>query len=453
VLAQRRPLVHADLQVRLKAQVVQQRAEELEVMTGDDDLQPGHVPGGQCRGGPPRGHRARQVPAQPLRGVAHRVLPGRRAGPFRGVLEHPRIRRGGRGGRGDLVHAGREQRVVGAEQRLVGRRAVEDHRQAEGTELQDLRGQLQVRVQVGVPPAQPNVAGRGEPHGVFPGLAAMPGHAAALEGGAHPLPVARIRRVVMDLVADHVQLGADAAGGEQRRQPGHLQRVPPGRELAGVHQPQRYAGGAGAGGTRGPGQRYVREDRRQQDALAARRRDAAFEKTAQLFGLAQQVPGGLGDDLELIGRRGAEFGHGLRDIGQVCPQPAVERLAPGSRGGYLPAAQHQQIVRLLAVQPGQEIGGSRHLDIPGGAAEQLLPVRTADRDARLGQQRRDQPAGADRRLEQQGDRTAGPGQGLGNGLQPDGGTVQQVQVYVAVDQGTGVHADAPNSPRTGVARR
>jgi len=151
------------------------------------------------------------------------------------------VRVGARGGR-DRRHvgqAGREQRVVRAEQRLVHRGPVKDDRQAQRAELQDLRRQLQARVQVGVAPAQPDVAGRGEPHRLLPGVPAVPGHAVALERVAHPLLVAG--RVVVDLVACHVQLGGDAARRQQRGQLGHLQGVPARRELARVDQPERSA--------------------------------------------------------------------------------------------------------------------------------------------------------------------------------------------------------------------
>ena len=224
--------------------------------------------------------------------------------------------------------------------------AVEDHRQPDGPVLQDLGGQLQARVQLGVTPAQPDVAGRREPQGVLPRVPAVPGHAPGVQRGPHPLLV--VARRVVDLVADHVQLGGDPPGGQQAGQFGHLQRVPARRELTGVDQPQRRPGRG-----RAPGRGDLGQDGRQQDALAARRGNAALQEATQFLGLAEYVARGGGDHREFLGRRGREPGHRLRDVGQVRPQPPGERPALGRRGGDRPAAQHDQVVRGLGVQPGE----------------------------------------------------------------------------------------------------
>jgi hypothetical protein len=149
--------------------------------------------------------------------------------------------------------------------------------------------------------------------------------------------------------------------------------------------------------------------------------------------------------LELAGCLGRQAGDGLRYVGQVRPQPPGERFAPGRRRGHRTAAQHHQVVRLLRVEPGQQLDGGRgpHRTRPFDpfdpfepfeALEQMLLERPPHRNAGFGQQRCDQPAGADRRLEHQRHRATGPGQRLSHGLQPDGRTVDQVQVDVAVDE-------------------
>ena len=313
--------------------------------------------------------------------------------------------------------------------------AVEDHRQPDGPVLQDLGGQLQARVQLGVTPAQPDVAGRREPQGVLPRVPAMPDHALGVQRGPHPLLV--VARRVVDLVADHVQLGGDPPGGQQAGQLGHLQRVPARRELAGVDQPQRRPGRG-----RVPGRGDLGQDGRQQYALAARRGDAALQEAAQFLGLAEHVARGGGDHREFLGRRRREPGHRLRDVGQVRPQPPGERAALGRRGGDRPAAQHDQVVRGLGVQPGEQLRGRRGGDRTW-AFEQVFLERPADRHARFGQQRRDQAAGADRCLEHQRYRAACPGQRLRDGLQPDGRAIDQVQVYVTVDKRARGHATTP----------
>jgi hypothetical protein len=63
----------------------------------------------------------------------------------------------------------------------------------------------------------------------------MPGHAVGVECGPHSLLVAV--GAFVDLVAGHVQLGGDAAGGKQPGKFGHFQGVPPRRELPRVDQP------------------------------------------------------------------------------------------------------------------------------------------------------------------------------------------------------------------------
>ena len=143
---------------------------------GDDPPEPPAVPGGPAPDppgppGPRRGHRPGQVAAQPLRGPVQGEPLGGAAGPVgRQPVQAGLGRRRGRRGR-HVGQAGREQRVVRAEQRLVHRGPVEDDRQPERAELQDLGRQLQARVQVGMPPAQPDVAGRREPHRLLPASA------------------------------------------------------------------------------------------------------------------------------------------------------------------------------------------------------------------------------------------------------------------------------------------
>jgi len=100
------------------------------------------------------------------------------------------------------------------------------------------------------------------------------------------------------------------------------------------------------------------------------------------------------------------------------------------------SASSGAISRLVRVERGQQGGSGRGAD-GTRTFHQVFLERPADDDAGFGQQRRDQPAGADRRLEHQGHRAAGPGERLGHGLQPDGRTVDQVQVDVTVDKRPG----------------
>jgi hypothetical protein len=174
----------------------------------------------------------------------------------------------------------------------------------------------------------------------------------------------------------------------------------------------------------------------QQHAFAAGRGDAALQEAAELLGLAQQVARRGRDQLELGGAVGRQAGYGLRDIGQVRPQPPRERLAPGRRRGHRAAAEHHQVVGPAGVEPGQQLDGGSGPQRAGAfePAEQVLLERPPYGDAWLGQQRRDQPAGADGCLQHQGHRAAGPGQRLSHRLQPDGRTIDQVQVDVTVDK-------------------
>jgi hypothetical protein len=93
-------------------------------------------------------------------------------------------------------------------------------------------------------------------------------------------------------------------------------------------------------------------------------------------------------------------------------------------------------MRLFGVEPGQQLdrGGRPQGTRDVKTVEQVLLERPPHGDAGLGQQRRDQPAGADGRLQHQRHRAAGPGQRLRHRLQPDGRPVDQVQVDVAVDK-------------------
>ncbi len=368
------------------------------------------------------------------------------------------------------------------------RRAVQDHRQPELAELQDLRGQLERGVKIRVPPGQADVARRGQAHRLGARLAAVPDHpghrgrADLAERGSHPAPVAGVPRVVVDLVADHVHLGGHPALRQQRRQPGHLQRVPPRRELPRVHEPQRFfrggLGGAsprmcqrffrgglggssprmcqrffrgGLGGSsprmferragsrdgpfRIPLEVFRRKNRREQHRLAAGGGHAALEEAAQFLRLAEQVPGGLGDHREVVGRLRRQGGDRLRDVGEIGPQPAVERAGLRGRRDQRPAAQHHEVVTALGVDGGQHADRLRDGQVGvGHAGHQPFGVRAADRHRVEVAQRGDQPVRADRRFQHDRHRAPGGDQRLRHRLQPDRRAVEEVHVHVAVDE-------------------
>ena len=439
MLAERRPLVDPDLEARLELEVRDQRGEELQVVARDDHPQR-RTRGGRIRAVAAGAHRPRQVAAQPVRGLVQRELPGRGGRPGRREGEHGGVGGARRRRVRDVVQAGGEQRVVGAEQRLVHRRPVQDHRQPQLAELQHLGRQLQRRVEVRVPPGQPDVTASGQPHRLGARLPAMPDHAGhgrrphLAEGRAHPPLVARVPRVVVHLVADHVHLGGDPAAGQQRRQPGHLQRVPPRRELARVDELQ----GDARRSSRTFRRIESREHGREQDGLTASGRDAAFEEAAQFLGLAEQVAGGLRDRGEVLGGLRGHRGDGLRDVGQVGPQPPVEGAVAGGGRDQRPAAEHHQVVAAAVVDGGEHGDGLGDGEAGVGEFRQeLFGVRAANGDRLDVAQRRDEPVGADLGLQHQRDRAPGGGEGLGHRLQPDGRAVEQVHVDVGVDQGAG----------------
>ena len=145
------------------------------------------------------------------------------------------------------------------------------------------------------------------------------------------------------------------------------------------------------------------------------------------------------DALAMIVRSSAAFG---RHAGIACgtsvrydqsrPSNAPSR---GRRRDQRPAAQHHQVVPVDAVEAASTViaCGTVRLDSvsPGSRLSAC-----GERIVTLGHvaQRGDQPVGADRRLEHQRDRAPGRDQSLGDGLQPDGRAVDQVQVDVTVDQ-------------------
>ena len=354
---------------------------------------------------------------------------------------------GGRG-LGDGRHVAqvpREHRVVRAQQCLVHRRPVQDDRQPQHAEFQHLGRQLQAGVQAGVAPAQPDVAAGRDAHGRFPRMAAAPHHPAGrhrrrgstraavsvarvvvrvpvrvpvrvrrrrtrarvTQRRAHPALVARVTGVVVDLVADHVQLGPDPARGQQPGQLGHLVGVPPRGELAGVDEAQYPVGLP-----RRPGQRWGgRYDRREQHALAARLGDAALEEAPQLLGLAQHVLRGIRHAGQPAHRVRRHLGDRLRDVGQVGPEPAAERVVRHHLGDQPAAAQDHDVMPVLRVDRGQHLGCLLGAEPPRrDGLEQLFLGGPPDGDTRLALQRGQQPGGLHRRLQHQRHRASGPGQ-------------------------------------------
>ena len=220
----------------------------------------------------------------------------------------------------------------------------------ERAELEDLRGQLQARVQVGMAPAQPDVAGRCDPHRLRSGVPAVPGHAVALERVAHPLLVAgrRCRGSCRRPCAARRRCRWPLAAWAARSSPAcsSAARTCPCRQAAAERPSSAAASGAG----------YIGQDRRQQHALAAGRGDAAFEEAAQLLGLAQQVAGGGGDHRrsrrrDRRVRSGTDCGTSVR---YAHSRPVNASLLRGG-GGHRAATQHHQVVPLVGVDPGQQV--------------------------------------------------------------------------------------------------
>ena len=394
-----------------------------------------------------RGSASLRYRRNPADRLVQGVLRGRGRGAAGGELHDGRVGGGRLGDGGHVAQVPREHRVVRAQQRLVHRRPVQDDRQPQHAELQHLGGQLQAGVHAGVTPAQPDVAAGRDAHGPFAGMAAAPHHPAGRHGRwfaarvrrgrvaqrhAHPALVTRVVGVVVDLVADHVQLGPDPARGQQPGQLGHLVGVPARGELAGVDEAQHPVGLA-----RRTGQlRGGRHDRREQHAFAARLGHVALEEAPKLLGLAQYVLRGAGH----AGQPGhgvrRHLGDGLRNVGQVGPEPAAERVVRHYLGHQPAAAQHHDVVPVLHVHRGQHLGRLRRAEpTRGDALGELLLGRAADGDARLALQRGQQPVGLHRGLQHQRHRAPGAGQRQHHGLHPDRGPVDQVQIDVPVHQG------------------
>ncbi len=254
--------------------------------------------------------------------------------------------------------------------------------------------------------------------------------------GLHPAVVPRVIGVVMDLVADHVQLGPHAALGQQPGQLRHLVGVPARRELAGVNEAEYPLGLPRRAGPCAGELRRRRDDRREQHALAARRGHAAFQEAAELLGLAQHVLGRLRHIRQPADGLGGHRRDRLRDVGQIGPQPAAEVVVLHHLVDQPAAAQHHDVVPVLRVHRGQHLRRLRGAEPVGpDRLQQPLFRWPPDRDARLTLQRGEQPVGLHRRLHHQRYRAPGPGQGQDHRLHPDRGPVDQVQVDVAVHQG------------------
>ena len=281
-----------------------------------------------------------------------------------------------------------------------------------------------------MPPAQPDVAGRRQPHRLLPRMAAVPGHPVGIERGPHPLLVAA--RVVVDLVAGHVQLGGDAAGGKQPGKLGHLQGVPPRRELARVDQPQRRARRRRAAGGRA---------RRPASAAAARicrrprgccPRGSSGAPRSGTAGSARRRRSARVRRRPRASGRGRTAGHrsgtatAARRTPRSWPPPRSPRgrAAPPGRAAAprraWPAARRRPRAGRdpAPSSPSSRCSSNgRRTVMPGSASSGAISrlVRTGALSTRVTAQ-------------------PGPGQRLGHRLQPDGRAVDQVQVDVTVDE-------------------
>ena len=200
--------------------------------------------------------------------------------------------------------------------------AVQQDGQPDRAVFKDLRRQLEARVHGAVAPAQADVAGRRKTHRLLARLTAVPHHArGGAQGLEHASAERQVLRVVLDLVADGVELRLDAPRRQLGRQLGHGQGVPQRREFARIDQLDRPAG---AGPRRRDGEGRLGHDRREQHAAAAGRRHQRLQEGPQLLGLAEHEPRGQGDVPEALDTPRLHCRDRLGDVGQVRPQPALE---------------------------------------------------------------------------------------------------------------------------------
>ncbi len=424
--AQPLPLVHAHVEAGQRVQVLGQAGEELHVVPGDDHLE---RPLGV--GAPGDGRQGvGEVAAQPLGGPLQRVV-GRGGAAARGGVRVDRAVAVGSGhhvgDRGDVGPG--EERVVGAQHGLVHGRAVEHHRQAERAQLQHLGGQLQAGVHGRVAPGQPEAALGGLAQRLGSRHPAAPVHVrGALQGPAHVLgPVGGFG---VDLVADHHQFGVHPAPRQLGGQFGHLQGVPARRELAGVGQ-------AGPAAVAALGPHLLGDDhhRREQDRPAAGGGHRRLQEGAQLLRLAEQEPRGQGDLGELGGGGGGQLPDTVREVGQVGPQAARQRLLLGGQPRQAAPAHDDEVEGLALVVPGHEGDGLLRGEPPRPqVGQRLVLVGPQQPDPGRPGERLGEPVGAHGRLQQQGHLASGGGQGLRHRLRPDRGTVDDVEVHVPVQE-------------------
>ena len=222
----------------------------------------------------------------------------------------------------------------------------------------------------------------------------------------------------------------DAAGGQQRGQLGHLQGVPARRELARVDQPERGARrrrAAGGWECRPASAAAARICRRPRGCCppgssGAPRSGTAGNARRRRSARARRRVSGV--------RPGTDCGTSVR-YGHSRPANASLLAAAAVTARPRSTTRSCRCSASSLASSSVAAAGRRRTSEP---STQVLLERPPHGDAGFGQQRRDQPAGADRRLEHQRHRAARPGQRLRHGLQPDGRTIDQVQVDVAVDK-------------------
>ena len=179
------------------------------------------------------------MPGEPLGDALEGELAARRVARRRGGGAHPRVQGGAGEDAGGVARGVDEERVVLAQQALVGGRAVEHHRQAGGAVLEHLGRDLTGSLDAGVADREREVAPGEQPGDGGARHGAVPAQALGLAQRRHRLGVeAGLSRRTVDLVAEHMQLRPGPHAAQRRERRDRLEPAVLGGELAGVDEPQ-----------------------------------------------------------------------------------------------------------------------------------------------------------------------------------------------------------------------
>ena len=318
------------------------------------------------------------------------------------------------------------------------RRAIEEDGHPEYAELEHLGAEFQARIHLRRTPREAEVTRGRNGHGLLPRHPPVPDDARSrLERRSHPRGPLRVVGDVMDLVAHHVDLGRDALLREQGGKSRHLERVPQGCELARIDESQGRACVVSLGHVDlGRG-----HDRAPQHAPAARAGDARLDQGAQLLGLAQHPAAGGRDGGEPIALLVVHVERTLRDVGEIGPEAAVQSRGCRSSAHQPQAAHHDKVGMGFAVEALDERDGfgSRERRAARGHPG-LEGIHDGDRGQCA--QGIDEAPCLHGSLEEDTHVDPRTRQCLAHRLNPDGRSVEDVEVDVSVDdraQSPGAH--------------